>query len=39
MAKDLPFARLRILPGLRHMAPIEGADAVNEQLLEFLASK
>ena len=29
-------ARVRILPGLRHMAPVEGAAAVNAALLEFL---
>jgi pimeloyl-ACP methyl ester carboxylesterase len=36
MGRDLPDARVRILPDLRHMAPVEGAAAVNTALLEFL---
>lgn len=39
MVEELPNSRLHILPGLRHMAPIEGADEVNRLLLEFLAAK
>jgi len=37
MAAAIPGAICRILPGLRHMAPVEGADQVNEMLLEFLS--
>lgn len=36
LAAAIPGARSRIWPGLRHMAPIEGADLVNDTLLEFL---
>lgn len=36
MAAALPNARLEILPGARHMMPIENAAAVNRVLLAFL---
>jgi pimeloyl-ACP methyl ester carboxylesterase len=36
LAAAIPGARARILPGLRHMAPVEGSDETNEHLLAFL---
>ena len=36
MAAAIPDAELHVLPGLAHLAPIEGADAVNALLLGFL---
>ena len=36
MGRVLPDARVRILPKLLHLAPVEGAEAVNTALLEFL---
>lgn len=38
MAATIPGAHAVILPGLPHMAPIEGAAAVNNLLHEFMAS-
>ncbi|RED44814.1 alpha/beta fold hydrolase [Aestuariispira insulae] len=36
MAAAIPGARCHIWPGLRHMAPVEGAKEVSETLLDFL---
>ena len=36
MAELVPGARLKVLPGLRHMALAESPDAVNEPLSAFL---
>lgn len=36
MAAELPDARLCIIPGARHMLPVESADAVNRALIDFL---
>jgi pimeloyl-ACP methyl ester carboxylesterase len=36
MAAELPDARLEILPGARHMMPVENAAAVNRALRSFL---
>ena len=36
LAGLIPGARLAILPGLRHMAPVEAPDAVSEPLCAFL---
>ena len=36
MAAELPNAEALILPGLRHMVPIEGAGVLNRALLAFL---
>lgn len=36
MVSEIPDARLCIIPGARHMLPVESADAVNEALIEFL---
>jgi pimeloyl-ACP methyl ester carboxylesterase len=36
MGRVIPDARVRVLQGVRHMAPVEGAAAVNAALLEFL---
>jgi pimeloyl-ACP methyl ester carboxylesterase len=36
MAGAIPNAELHVLPGLAHLAPIEGADEVNALLLGFL---
>ena len=36
MAAGIPGAYCKIWPGQRHMAPMEGADQVNDCLLEFL---
>ena len=36
MGRVLPDARVRILPKLHHLVPVEGAEAVNAALLEFL---
>jgi 3-oxoadipate enol-lactonase len=38
MAAMIPGARAVILPGLPHMAPVEGADVVNDLLREFLTA-
>ena len=37
MAADLVDARVKVLPGLRHGAPIEGAEVMGDLLLDFLA--
>lgn len=37
MQRDLADAKVMILPGLRHMAPMEGAAQVNEALQTFLS--
>ena len=37
MADEIPHAKLAILPTLRHLAPMEGVDAMNAALLSFLA--
>ncbi|WP_296930058.1 alpha/beta fold hydrolase [uncultured Marinobacter sp.] len=37
LAGQLPNARVHILEGQRHMAPVEAADQVNDLLLDFLA--
>lgn len=39
LAACLPDAKVVVLPGLRHMAPIEGAKEVNAALLDFLESE
>jgi pimeloyl-ACP methyl ester carboxylesterase len=36
MATAIPHAEVRILPGLRHLAPVEGAATVNQMLGDFL---
>ncbi len=36
MASEIPDARLCIIPGARHMLPVESAQAVNAALIEFL---
>jgi pimeloyl-ACP methyl ester carboxylesterase len=36
MGQRIPDARVQVLENLRHMAPVEGAVAVNAALLEFL---
>ena len=36
MADAIPDAELHVLPGLAHLAPIEGAEAMNALLLGFL---
>lgn len=36
LAEYLPDARVHILPGQRHMAPVEAADEVNALLVRFL---
>ncbi|WP_165857510.1 alpha/beta fold hydrolase [Marinobacter sp. JSM 1782161] len=36
LARQLPDARVYILEGQRHMAPVEAADQVNDLLLDFL---
>lgn len=38
MAEDLRDARVVILPGLRHLAPLEDPSQVNRVLLEFLGT-
>ena len=37
MASDLAKATLKIIPGQRHMMPVEAAEEVNQVLLEFLS--
>ena len=37
MASDLAQASLKIIPGQRHMMPVEAAQEVNQVLLEFLS--
>ncbi len=39
LAACLPDAKVIVFPGLRHMAPIEGAQQVNAELLGFLGSE
>ncbi len=39
LAACLPDARVVVFPGLRHMAPMEGAQQVNAALLDFLGSE
>ncbi len=39
LATCLPDAKVVVFPGLRHMAPIEGAQQVNAELLGFLKSE
>ena len=36
MASEIPDARLCIIPGARHMLPVESAEAVNTALIDFL---
>lgn len=36
MVSEIPDARLCIIPGARHMLPVESADAVNQVLIAFL---
>lgn len=36
MVSELPNAQLCIIPGARHMLPVESADAVNTALIDFL---
>ncbi len=36
MAAEIPNAQLCIIPGARHMLPVESADAVNTALINFL---
>ncbi len=36
MASEIPDARLCIVPGARHMLPVESADAINQALIDFL---
>jgi len=38
LADAIKLGNAKILPGLRHMAPVEGADLVNQVLSEFLAA-
>ncbi len=38
MAEAIPNARSRVLPGLRHMAPVEGAAEVGTLIGDFLAT-
>lgn len=39
LAAAIPGARAEILPGLAHMAPVEGADAVAGLLMEYLSQQ
>jgi pimeloyl-ACP methyl ester carboxylesterase len=39
LAACLPDAKVVVFPGLRHMAPIEGAPQVNAELLGFLETE
>ncbi|MEM8646750.1 MAG: alpha/beta hydrolase [Pseudomonadota bacterium] len=36
MADEIPDARLCIIPGARHMLPVESSEAVNAALIDFL---
>ena len=38
LAGAIKQGNAKILPGLRHMAPVEGADLVNQVLMEFLTT-
>ncbi|MDH3672942.1 MAG: alpha/beta fold hydrolase [Gammaproteobacteria bacterium] len=38
MARDLQKPTVKILPGLHHLAPVEGPDAMNKALLSFLSA-
>ncbi|MEM7430007.1 MAG: alpha/beta fold hydrolase [Pseudomonadota bacterium] len=37
MASEIPDARLCVIPGARHMLPVESAGAVNRALVEFIS--
>lgn len=39
LAAAIPGTRAEILPGLAHMAPVEGADAVAGLLMEYLSQQ
>lgn len=36
MVSEIPDARLCVIPGARHMLPVESAEAVNEALIQFI---
>ncbi len=37
MQAEIPNAKLRVLPGVRHMLPMEAAEALNAMLADFLS--
>lgn len=39
MREDIPGAMLRIVPGVRHMLPVEAADELNVLLVDFLSGE
>ena len=36
MASEIPDGRLCVIPGARHMLPVESADAINKALIDFI---
>lgn len=39
MREDIPGAVLRVIPGMRHMLPVEAADELNVLLVDFLSGE
>lgn len=39
LAQDIPNAKAVVVPGQRHMMPVEGADETNQHLLDFLLER
>lgn len=39
MREDIPGAMLRVIPGVRHLLPVEASDELNALLVEFLSDK
>ena len=37
MSEEIPGAICRIVPGVRHMLPVEAADELNGLLVDFLS--
>ena len=39
MREEIPGAMLRVIPGVRHLLPVEASDALNVLLVEFLSGE